>query len=126
MSELADKLISLIEGGDPHMDGSTTQPWPKYVDRPGQVSVVMPGVVQGIIYDAAAELRRLERWKSEALIVLAEWGKVHEALGSPGRLGEVSKAKASLAEVKRLKQEVKDLRDANAKRARDNKWPTVL
>ena len=88
MSELADKLISLIEGGDPHMDGSTTQPWPKYVDRPGQVSVVMPGVVQGIIYDAAAELRRLEQWKSEALIVLAEWGRVHEALGSPGELAD--------------------------------------
>lgn len=86
---------------------------------------VNSGLIMNML-DAAAELRRLERWKSEALIVLAEWGKVHEALGSPGRLGEVSKAKASLAEVKRLKQEVKDLRDANAKRARDNKWPTVL
>ena len=61
----------------------------------------------------------------QALIELAEWDRVHEALGSPGELGE-SKVLASLAEVERLKQEVKDMRDANAKRARDNKWPTVL
>lgn len=36
----------------------------------------------------------------QALIVLAEWGKVHETLGSPGELGE-SKVLASLAEVRK-------------------------
>lgn len=45
-----------------------------------------------------AENERLRRWKAEATEVIAEWEKVHEALGRPGRLGQ-SKAAASEAEV---------------------------
>lgn len=41
------------------------------------------------------ELERLRAWKAEALIVLAEWEKVWEAAGRPGRLGE-SKATSVL------------------------------
>lgn len=49
--------------------------------------------------DANEEIARLERWKAEAIEVLTEWDKVHDALGQPGRLGG-SKATASLSAVK--------------------------
>lgn len=45
-----------------------------------------------------AENQRLRAWKAEAMAVLAEWDAVHEALGSPGKLGE-SKAAASRAKA---------------------------
>ena len=37
---------------------------------------------------ACNELRQLRRWKAEAIVVLGRWDLVHEALGSPARLGE--------------------------------------
>jgi hypothetical protein len=58
----------------------------------------------GRFREAAAvpdELGHLRRWKAEALTVLAEWDRVHEALGSPGRLGQ-SKAAACVAEIAHL------------------------
>ncbi len=59
------------------------------------------------------ELDQLRRWKAEAMEVLAEWDKLHEALGSPGCLGS-SKAASSLEAVGRL---ISD-RDAEAAVAR--------
>ena len=52
--------------------------------------------------DAADEVERLRRWKAEAMTVLADWEAVYEAAGKPGPLG-VSKARAVLAEVERLR-----------------------
>jgi hypothetical protein len=52
--------------------------------------------------DYEERLAKLGRWKEEATAVLEEWDRVHEALGSPGALGE-SKAKAAQQEVVRLK-----------------------
>lgn len=48
--------------------------------------------------DVLSELASLRRWKQEAMTVLAEWDRVHEALGRPGALGE-SKASGALAAV---------------------------
>ena len=45
---------------------------------------------------AERQVRELERWKAEGMVVLAEWDRVWEALGRPGRLGE-SKALSVLA-----------------------------
>lgn len=44
----------------------------------------------------AARLSSLLRWKAEATQVIAEWERIHDALGSPAKLGE-SRAAASLA-----------------------------
>lgn len=49
------------------------------------------------------ELDRLRKWKKEAQLVMADWEKVWEALGSPGELGQ-SKAEAALEEIKKLKE----------------------
>jgi hypothetical protein len=75
-------------------------------------------------FDAKAEVKReayadcirekvepLEEWKESAIKVMGEWGKVHEALGKPGKLGE-SMADASLAEVVRLRALVQVLGNA--------------
>lgn len=56
------------------------------------------------------ELRNLRRWKSEATTVLDTWDKVHEALGSPGLLGE-HKSAASLAEIERRTAAMRQLID---------------
>lgn len=53
---------------------------------------------------AATELRRLEAWKREALIALAEWDEVFDALGRPGQWG-ASKAESARAEVERIRAE---------------------
>ena len=50
----------------------------------------------------AAELVRLRAWKKSAMTVLAEWDRVFESLGSPGKLGE-PKAVASKREAERLR-----------------------
>jgi hypothetical protein len=50
---------------------------------------------------AVDERDALRLWKSEALTVLAEWEKVHDALGQPAPLGAF-KSRASLLEVERL------------------------
>lgn len=49
------------------------------------------------------ENNRLNRWKSEAIVVLGDWEEVWEAAGRPGPLGR-SKAKNVLDEIKRLKE----------------------
>ena len=46
------------------------------------------------------EIAELRAWKESALVVLSEWDRVHEALGSPGPLG-MSKATCSLVEIER-------------------------
>lgn len=51
----------------------------------------------------AGELERLRQWKQEALIVLAEWEKVWEVAGRPGRLG-ASKAQATLDYIARYEE----------------------
>jgi hypothetical protein len=51
---------------------------------------------------ALEHIEYLERWQAEATAVLAEWDRVHEALGSPGQLGR-SMAVASRREVLRLR-----------------------
>lgn len=64
----------------------------------------MQQTVKQIIADRTADLTaenvKLLRWKAEAMTVITEWDRVHEALGKPGRLGE-SMAAASLAEIER-------------------------
>lgn len=47
------------------------------------------------------ETERLRQWKAEALVVLAQWDEVWDALGRPGGLGE-SRAEASKAKVLRI------------------------
>lgn len=37
---------------------------------------------------ATEQLAALQRWKAEAMSVLDGWDRVHEALGSPGTLGQ--------------------------------------
>lgn len=56
--------------------------------------------------DLLAEVDRLLRWKSEATEVLNAWEKVWVAAGEPGRPGE-SKAKATAAEVDRLRDRLR-------------------
>lgn len=51
--------------------------------------------------EPADELARLRAWKAEAMEVLGVWDQVHDALGSPAKLGQ-SKATASLAAAQRL------------------------
>lgn len=60
------------------------------------------------------EVEPLEQWKESAIKVMGEWGKVHEALGKPGKLGE-SMAAASVAEIERLRSLVQELVDTGHK-----------
>ena len=60
------------------------------VDRENDAIILTPCV--------ECEAARLRAWKAEAILVLAEWEQVWEALGCPGRLGE-SKAMAVLRVV---------------------------
>jgi hypothetical protein len=53
------------------------------------------------LHRAAVELEHAARWKAEATEVLAQWDRVHEALGSPGQIG-LTKAGQALLEVRRL------------------------
>ena len=39
------------------------------------------------VNEAADEIERMERWKREAIEVLAAWDGVHDAAGQPARLG---------------------------------------
>lgn len=57
-----------------------------------------------------SEVQRLRQWKREALIVLRDWLAVWDAAGRPGELGE-SLAKATAAEVRRLRAENERLKD---------------
>lgn len=56
------------------------------------------------------EIAQLRGWKESAMTVLAEWDRVHEALGQPGPLG-ASKALSSLAEIERLVAAVAGLQE---------------
>lgn len=56
-----------------------------------------------------AEVKRLSRWKREAMEVLDQWEAVWEALGRPGPLGG-RKSAAVLAEVERLSAAVEAVR----------------
>lgn len=67
------------------------------------------------IYAETADLRA---WKESAMSVLAEWDRVHDALGRPGPLGR-SLALNTLAEVERLVAENARLREAIATHRRD-------
>lgn len=74
---------------------------------------VYTDAIEALIADRDArctEVERLRRWKEEARTVLTDWVKVHDALGSPGALGE-SMALSSLAEVGRLTRHNADLVD---------------
>ena len=48
------------------------------------------------------EVARLEQWKAEATEVIEAWERVWDALGRPGRLGEL-RTEAALREVEGLK-----------------------
>lgn len=61
---------------------------------------------------AADEIKRLRRWKTEATTVLAEWDAVWECAGK-GTLGE-SKQRGVVAELGRLDDEIERLRAALA------------
>ena len=70
-----------------------------------------PGDETPTVYsEAADEIDRLRRWKREATEVIERWDKVFDALGRPGRLGEL-KSVAAKSEVERLRAEVHALRD---------------
>lgn len=55
-------------------------------------------VAESLAEMAAKEIEKLNRWKREAMSVMAEWDKVWVALGKPGQIGdkipEVCKAEA--------------------------------
>lgn len=55
------------------------------------------------------ELKRLRAWKAEAMAVLNEWEAAWDAAGRPGPLG-VSKARATTAEIVRLREDNEHLR----------------
>lgn len=61
-----------------------------------------PGATADVLDDAADEIDRLRRWRSESLTLLSQWHSVWEALGEPGRLGD-NIAVASKTEVERLR-----------------------
>jgi hypothetical protein len=54
------------------------------------------------LVELRSEVARLNRWKAEACQVIDGWERVHEALGSPGGLGE-SRFVASEREALRLR-----------------------
>lgn len=56
---------------------------------------------------AADRIEELERWKAEALTVLAEWENVWEMAGKPGPLGS-SKALSTMHEIERLRAVTSD------------------
>lgn len=60
--------------------------------------------------ELTAEVERLRQWKESAMLVLAEWNRVWEALGKPGPLGS-SNAVESKREVERLRAEIAELRE---------------
>lgn len=60
------------------------------------------------VADARDVVERLRRWKEEASIVIGNWESVWEALGSPGKLGDV-KAAAAVLEVARLHAAINEL-----------------
>lgn len=70
-----------------------------YIDQPDAALIV---AAVNALPELLDELERLARWKSEAIQVLNGWDRVHEALGSPGALGQ-SKHEASAVEVERRK-----------------------
>lgn len=75
------------------------------------------------------EVRELEQWKKEALLVLGEWDRVWEAAGKPGRLG-ASKAvsvREFLEQNANLKQELaNEKRDYHALASHHNEHCTCL
>lgn len=64
----------------------------------------------GMQRDLLAEVDRLRAWKTEAMVVHAEWDETWIAAGRPGRLGG-SKAVG-------VRQEIERLRAVEARRAR--------
>jgi hypothetical protein len=63
--------------------------------------------------DAAAdELDQLRRWKAEAMVVLAGWDEVWEAVEKPGlaHIGRI-KSEVCLEEIQRLQSEVESLQE---------------
>jgi hypothetical protein len=79
------------------------------------VCMYRPGPTIADAYlELLAAVKRLTRWKAEALIVLTEWDRVHVAAGSPEKLGE-SRATATLAAVDRLTAERDEARSVAAK-----------
>lgn len=92
----------VIDPTDEHYDRLLTEArvgcWCEKTRKPCPDHMMYADGLEAGLRAAAAELKRERRWKAEALIVMAQWDKVHEALGSPGALGQ-SIAEASLAEV---------------------------
>lgn len=68
------------------------------------------------IIDPQTTVGQLRSWKNLAMQVLAEWDKIHEELGKPGRLGQ-TKSNASLEEVQRWKDEINAAFDATGQPA---------
>lgn len=88
-----------------HEDGSGTCPGPS-ISRFAWCAV--PSHWHDEIIGGTHDLRA---WKESAMSVLAEWDRVHDALGRPGPLGR-SLALNTLAEVERLSAENARLREA--------------
>lgn len=88
-------------------------PWHAYMNELRYLHKAVDGmtvsyeVCRDLLVEVRAERDALAHWKTEAIKVLEAWDDVHEALGSPARLGE-STAEASLAEVRRLKADLLD------------------
>lgn len=59
MSGVEDRLRAVLDGAEPHMDGSYTVTLPKYADRPGHVRPLLPHLFLRDIIDAADEIVRL-------------------------------------------------------------------
>lgn len=74
-----------------------------------------------LLYAAADEIERLRDWKTEAMLVLGQWDRVHEALGAPGPLGS-RKSESSLLAVVRLRA---DLAKYEALVAQLREWTTL-
>ncbi len=96
----------------------TGRPWPAsslMIEASDEIER-LHALTEGDPTSIYAETADLRAWKESAMSVLAEWDRVHDALGRPGPLGR-SLALNTLAEVERLSAENERLREAL--RARD-------
>ena len=108
----------------------TGRPWPAsslMIEASDEIER-LHALTEGDPTSIYAETADLRAWKESAMSVLAEWDRVHDALGRPGPLGR-SLALNTLAEVERLVAENARLREALreaawlAKLARGSSWP---
>ena len=91
----------------------TGRPWPAsslMIEASDEIER-LHALTEGDPTSIYAETADLRAWKESAMSVLAEWDRVHDALGRPGPLGR-SLALNTLAEVERLSAENERLREA--------------